>query len=178
MGLLKDVHVDWKSIVGTVAPTIAAALGGPLAGAGVRALSEAVLGKPDGTEKELAAAIATASPEILAKMREADAAFAVRMKELDIDLERIGAADRDSARQREIKTGDVWTPRLLAGLIIVGWFVMQWYLVTHVIPAEMREIVLRGLGTLDLAVGLVLGYYFGSSSGSTEKSRTIDKLLG
>ena len=48
------------NIVKTVAPTIATAMGGPLAGMAVRTLSETLLGKPDGTEAELAAAAAAA----------------------------------------------------------------------------------------------------------------------
>ena len=89
------------------------------------------------------------------------------------ELERIAYQDRDSARTREVKTGDSWTPRALAGIVILGWFALQWFLLTHLIPQEMREIVLRGLGTLDMAVGLVLGYYFGSSVGSAGKDQTI-----
>lgn len=171
---LKDI--DWKSIVGTVAPTIASALGGPLAGIAVGALSEAVLGKPDGTEKEVSTAILSATPDVLLKIKEAEIAFAVRMKELDIDLERLYAGDRDSARQREVKTGDIWTPRIIAGLLLIGWFGLQWFLLTHVIAQEMREIVIRGLGTLDMAIGLMLGYYYGTSSSSAHKNDTINKL--
>jgi hypothetical protein len=58
--------------------------------------------------------------------------------------------------------------------VIVGWFLIQWFLLTRLVPAENREIVIRGLGTLDLAVGLVLGYYFGSSAGSARK----DEIMG
>ena len=48
---------DWKGIVGTVAPAIAAALGGPLAGLGVSALAGA-LGLGDGAnEEEVARAV-------------------------------------------------------------------------------------------------------------------------
>jgi hypothetical protein len=46
---------------------------------------------------------------------------------------------------------------------------------SHIVPQEMREIVLRSMGTLDMALGLVLGYYFGSSAGSARKDMVIDK---
>lgn len=169
---------DWKSLVASVAPTLATALGGPLAGTAVSALSQALLGKADGTEAEVGAALVAADPATLLKLKEADNAFAVEMKKLDIDFERVNAADRDSARQREIQTGDVWTPRILAGAVILGWFGVQWFLLTHIIPQEMREIVLRGLGTLDLAIGLILGYYFGSSSGSQAKTDALASIKG
>jgi len=48
---------NWKSILGTVAPGLATALGGPLAGMAVQAVSNAVLGKQDGSDDEIAAAI-------------------------------------------------------------------------------------------------------------------------
>lgn len=121
-------------------------------------------------------------PEHLQAIKEADNAFQLRMAELGykslVDLENIAAGDRANAREREVKTGDSWTPRILAGVVISGWFVLQWYMLAHIVPQEMREIVIRGLGTLDMAVGLVLGYYFGSSSGSAHKQQTIDRMQG
>lgn len=38
------------------------------------------------------------------------------------DMETLAAADRADARQREIKTGDMWTPRVLAGSMVLAWF--------------------------------------------------------
>jgi len=35
---------------------------------------------------------------------------------------------------------------------------------------------MRSLGTIDMALGLVLGYYFGSSAGSDKKNELIRKL--
>jgi hypothetical protein len=120
------------------------------------------------------------NPEQIMLIKKMDADFQVRMDELGYkslaDLEALASADRANAREREVKTGDSWTPRILAGAVITGWFVLQWYMLAHIVPQEMREIVIRGLGTLDMAVGLVLGYYFGSSSGSVQKQATIDRM--
>ena len=44
--------VDWKDVIGAVAPTIATALGGPLAGAAVKTLSNVLLGHEKGTESD------------------------------------------------------------------------------------------------------------------------------
>lgn len=122
------------------------------------------------------------NPEQIMLIKKLDADFKIRMAELGYktltDLESIASNDRANARDREIKTGDSWTPRILAGAVIAGWFVLQWYMLAHIVPQEMREIVIRGLGTLDMAVGLVLGYYFGSSSGSAQKQQTIDRIQG
>lgn len=164
---------NWKEIVGSVAPALATALGGPLAGVAVTAIANKVLGNEAATEDEVAVAIAGANPETLLKLKQAEYDFVKSMSELDIDLEKIAAGDRASAREREIKTGDSWTPRIIASVVITGWFIIQWYLLEHVIPQEMREIIMRTLGTLDMALGMVLGYYFGSSAGSRDKDRTI-----
>lgn len=59
---------------------------------------------------------------------------------------------------------------------MVGYLAVQWYTMSHIIPQEMREIVLRSMGALDMALGLVLGYYFGSSVGSVRKDAVIGKL--
>ena len=99
----------WKDIVSTVAPAIATALGGPLAGLGVAAVGKA-LGLGDGAgEEDVAAAVLKASPEQLLSVKKAELEFTARMKELDVDLERIAVADRQSARRREAATGDSWT---------------------------------------------------------------------
>lgn len=164
---------DWKKIVGTVAPTLATALGGPLAGVAVKTIATQLLGKPEAAEDEVEAAVIAADPQTLVKLKEIEFEFKKTMVDAGIKLEEIAASDRSNARDREIKTGDSWTPRVLATVMIVGWFCIQWYLLEHVIPAEMREIIMRTLGTLDMALGLVLGYYFGSSASGKTKDETI-----
>jgi len=165
--------VDWKKIVGSVAPALATALGGPLAGVAVKTIANQVLGKPEATEQEVEAAILDASPQDLIKLRQVDNEFRALLVNAGIKLEEISAADRANAREREVKTGDSWTPRIIAAAVVLGWFIIQWYLLTHLVPAEMRDIVMRSLGTVDMALGLVLGYYFGSSASSRQKNDII-----
>ena len=108
-----DILKTFGPLVGSVAPTIATALGGPVAGMAVKALSNALLGHADGTEDEINAALANPTADQLAALKKIDADFKVQMKSLDIDLERIAASDRDSARNYAIMTHDL-TPRVLA----------------------------------------------------------------
>ena len=150
------------SLVSAIAPTIATALGGPVAGLAVKALSSALLGHPDGSEDDINTALSSATPDQIAAIRRADNDFKVQMKSLDIDLERIAAADRDSARKMQIETHDL-TPRILAVVIVICYVLAQYFLLTHVIDQSMRELVARVLGTIDGALMLVLSYYFGSS---------------
>jgi len=164
------------NLVRTVAPSLASAVGGPLAGMAVRTISEALLGKPDGTEDELAQAAAKATPEQLLALKKAEQDFAVKMRELDIDLERIANEDRGSARDREVKTRD-WTPRLLAGLITLGYFGALFYMLRNGLPQHGgSEAMLVMLGTLGTAWGGVVAYYFGSSAGSKAKDEALTQM--
>ncbi len=164
------------NLVRTVAPSIASAVGGPLAGMATKAISEALLGKPDGSEEELLQAAAKATPEQLLALKKAENDFALQMRELDIDLERIASEDRDSARNREIKTKD-WTPKILAAGITVGYFGVLFYMLTHGLPTTGgSEAMLVMLGTLGTAFGGVMAYYFGSSAGSKEKTEALNRM--
>jgi len=161
------------NLVRTVAPSIASAVGGPLAGMATRAISEALLGKPDGTEQELAEAAAKATPDQLLALKQAEQDFAVKMRELDIDLERIANADRDSARNREVAAKD-WTPRVLAGLVTGGYFGVLFYMLINGLPTHGgSEAMLVMLGTLGTAWGGIMAYYFGSSAGSKAKDEAM-----
>lgn len=165
--------VDWRKIVGTVAPGIATALGGPLAGLAVKAIGGA-LGLGDGASEEaVAAAVTGANPEQLIAIKQADYLFKVKMRELDVNLDQISMQDRDSARRRESDTKD-WAPRVLAAIIVLTWASVQWFILRNSVPEDMRELIMRVLGTLDAALMLVLAYYFGSSSSSRQKDDTIE----
>lgn len=153
---------DWKAVVKTVAPGLATALGGPLAGLAVTAIGEA-LGVSEPTQEKIQQALAGATPDDLLKIKAAEQTFQVKMRELDVDLVRIGVSDRDSARQREAATKDTLTPRFLAAVVVITWGVVQWRILNHSIPEDMRELVMRVLGTLDAALLVVLYYYFGGS---------------
>ena len=168
------------NLVRTVAPSLASAVGGPLAGMAVRTISEVLLGKPDGTEAELEQAAAQATPEQLLALKKAEQDFAVKMRELDIDLERIANADRDSARNREIKTKD-WMPRILA-FIVVGGFMLTVFMVLAGYVEGMRDpLMATTVGTLIGFVSAkceqVVAYYFGSSAGSKAKDEAMSHMV-
>jgi hypothetical protein len=166
---------DWKKLAAAVAPGIATALGGPLAGVAVSAISDKLLGKPDGTESEIATALATGGTDALAKLKEAEQAFQVRMRELDIDIEKLHQADRANARQREAATGDVWTPRLLAFGVTAGFFGVLGWLLSQGKPPDGGDALLVMLGALGGAWASVVAYYFGSSAGSAAKTDILAK---
>jgi hypothetical protein len=141
-----------------------------------RAISEALLGKPDGTEDELLSAAKSATPEQLLALKQAEQSFVVKMRELDLDLERISNEDRDSARNREIKTGD-YTPKLLAAAVTFGFFGVLFWMIANGLPSNGGEAMLVMLGTLGTAWGAIVSYYFGSSAGSREKTQAMNRIM-
>lgn len=148
-------------VVGSVAPTIATALGGPLAGTAVSALAD-VFGLTSDDKDGLVKAIKNATPDQLLALKQADYAYQVKMTELGIDLERIAAGDRDSARKMQIETGSI-VPGLMALIIVIGFFTAQYFVFTQPLPEKSEIMVSRVLGTLDAGLMIILAYYFGSS---------------
>lgn len=175
---IKDIakNVDWKSIVRTAAPTLATVLtgGNPLAGMAVGAISNALLGKPDGSEAEVQAAIMGATPADLAKLREADNNFKLEMERCGIDLAKIEAQDRDSARNMAIKTGDNM-PKVLASVYTIGYFAAFGFILKYGINPEIKDVVIALISIMGAAEFAIITYYFGSSASSAKKN---DLLAG
>lgn len=163
--------MDWLK---TALPTLATALGGPLAGAAASFVADK-LGLSEKTVDAVKAAISGASPEQLIQMKQIDADLQKFFAGLDIDLERIAAADRASARDRESKTGDSWTPRALALFITLGFFGVLGYLLTHGKPEAGGDALLVMLGSLGASWTAIIAYYFGSTKGSADKTALLAK---
>jgi hypothetical protein len=161
--------MDWKGLVGSIAPTFATALGGPMAGMAVKALSGALLGREDGTEADIGLAMTSATPSDILKVKEADNAFKLEMERIGVDLEQIAANDRANARSREIATKDS-APKILATVIVVGFFATLYTIAFVTIPESAVQPVSILLGALTAMLTQVGNYYFGSSAGSKAKT--------
>jgi len=163
--------MDWLK---TIAPTIATAMGGPLAGMAVDAIGNA-LGMKDATKDQIKDLLSsgTLTSDQMASLKQADASLKVRMKELEIDMEKVHAGDRNSAREMAARTGDVWTPRIMALVVFIVWGAVNYKLFNGTINGDMRELVARALGTLDAVLMAVIYYYYGSSSSSAAKTEAM-----
>lgn len=166
---------NWKDIVGAVAPALATALGGPLAGVAVKAIAGKVLGKPEASEAEVEQAILGMPPEHLVALKQAEYAYLQSLEDAGIKHEEIHQKDRDSARQREIAVKD-YVPGLLALTVIVGFGWVLSVLLTTAAPPDNQDVLFMLLGSLAAAVGQVLAYYFGSSSGSKLKTQAMERM--
>lgn len=173
---------DIGNLLSTLAPTVAACIGGPAAGAGIQAL-EGVFGlNTEGSQQDKLSAIATAvsgsTPDQLLALKKADADLQVRMAELGYkniaDLEALAVNDRNSARQREIAVKD-YTPQVLAYLITAGFFGVLIFMLVGDIPMGSKDILNIMLGVLGSSWAGVISYFFGSSSGSDKKTELLAK---
>jgi len=163
--------------IAAVAPTVALALGGPVAGLAVTALSQALTGKQDTTADQLSLLLAKPNADQITKLKEAEQVFNQTMKQLDINIIQIAANDLASARQREVTTGDHLTPRVLAVLVSVGFFGILGWMLDNAIPASGKEALLVMLGALGTGWTAVLSYYFGSSAGSFDKNAMFQQII-
>jgi len=166
---------DWKGVLRTVAPGLATAFGGPLAGMAVAAVGNA-LGLSEPTQEKIEAALVGATPADLLTIKKAEQEFVKAMKTLDIDLEKVHAGDRDSARKMQTETKSN-VPALLAALVTTGFFGVLGGLLTGQFTTRDTPEMLLLIGSLSTSWGMVVSFYFGSSSGSQGKDATIRGLV-
>lgn len=179
----------FKSIataIGSIAPTLATMLGGPLAGTAVTALESALGLKPGSGSDGITQAVQGMTPDQIAAVRKADQQHAEILGQQQIDLAKLNAAheeafarddidDRASARAREIAVKD-WVPAMLAILVTVGFFSVLGYMIAVGKPKEGGDALLVMLGSLGAAWTAIIAYYFGSSMSSAKKDATLAEI--
>ena len=165
--------MDWKSVIGVVAPTLATALGGPLAGLAVESLGK-VMGMDQPTVDKVKDAFAQGqlTGDQIAQLKQAEIALQLRMRELDITERQLYASDRDSARKMQIATQSRW-PGVLSAIVTIGFFGILGFLLVCPVPDQGRDVINIMLGSLGTAWISVISYYFGSSVGSREKNSIL-----
>jgi hypothetical protein len=166
-----DILKTFGPLIGSVAPTIATALLGPVGGLAVKAISTALFGHENGTQDDIMTALANPTADQLSALKKIDNDFKVQMKSLDIDLEKIAAGDRDSARQMQIGTQSR-IPAILSTIVIGGFAAI---IAMRVMGFQVSSdpMISDLVTTLRDGVILVLSFYFGSSSGSQQKDHLL-----
>ena len=159
--------------VAEAAPTVAAALGGPLAGAAADVLRRVVLGDEAASDEALMGAVMANDPQTLLALRRAEHAFRRAVLEAEAEGQRVAAADRADARAREVAVRDR-TPAMLGAAVITGFFAALGLMLWREVPDGAEPAFAIMLGALSTMTGAVVNYYFGSSVGSKAK----DKWLG
>lgn len=163
-----------RALVG-IAPGLAAAMGGPLAGAATERLAEAVLGhtatRPGATEA-LERSILAADPETIAAVRKAEWAFGAAVLEASQAARETAAADRADARARHIAMRDA-TPAVLGIAVIGGFFSVLIVMLVRELPPQAETEFSIMLGALATMTAAVVNFFFGSSADSREKTQIM-----
>ena len=157
--------MDWLR---SIAPTIASALGGPLAGLAVDAVSKAIGIDPKDVNKTIAEGKLTADQ--IAQIKTAELAMAARAQELGLDFEKLAVDDRKSAREMQVATQSR-LPGAMAIMVTIGFFgILVGLMTDHFKTSDALMLMLGSLGT---AWTGIIAFYFGSSAGSQAKDKLI-----
>jgi len=161
---------DWKSVVRTIAPILGGSLGGPVGAAAMGTIAKVLLGKDTAGEAELEIAMQNATPEQLAELKKADNDFKIRMEELGFKREEL--MFKDVADARSLFGINIWPQIILSGLYTIGYFIVLVLIMTDRanISPELQATANLIIGILTAAIPQILQFWFGSSTGSKEKT--------
>lgn len=158
--------MDWLK---QIAPTLATAIAGPLAGLAYSAIAKVLGIAPDQAKQMLDENKLTADQ--IAQVKMAEIELKKMEEQLGLNFAQLNTADRKSARDMQIATKS-YTPTILAAIVIGGFAAITAMKVMGVAVAS-DPIISDLLTTLRDGVILVLSFYFGSSSGSQAKDAMI-----
>ena len=154
----------------TIAPTIATALGGPLAGMAVSAVAKAIGVAPDEVQSVISSGKLTA--EQVASIQLAELELKKQAQSMNLDFAKLIAEDKQSARDMQIATKS-WIPALLAVFVTIGFFGILLGLMTE--HFKTSDALMLMLGSLATAWTGVMAFYFGSSASSQAKTELLAK---
>lgn len=165
MAKIKDV---FKKVVGSVAPLIGTAIGGPFGGLATSLLQDAFGTNDDAAIQQQ---LASGNPDALLKLKAAEQAFEAKMKELDISEQDLYLKDVQSARNLAKETS-IW-PQLTLTFLAIGAFAAVLYVLvlkSQIIPPENKDLVIFLVGQLSTFTGMGFSFFLGSSKGSKDKN--------
>jgi hypothetical protein len=178
------------------APGLADLLAGANAAIAVAALGRSLLGDVQAGAAEVAAAVAKNTPQTRLAVLAAEQSFRLRLRENNVPIASLSAqtvqsvldsaaksealafADTDKARQRQIESHDN-TNAWLAYIVTAGFFLIIGILIFagNVVDYGAKNILYTLLGVVGTGWANIIGFYFGSSAGSQQKSATISAAL-
>tara|TARA_B100000676_G_scaffold250204_1_gene254640 strand:+ start:431 stop:904 length:474 start_codon:yes stop_codon:yes gene_type:complete len=147
----------------SLAPTIASAAGGPMAGMAVK-MAAKKLGLPDTATANEIEDLIERDRDKAVMVREADKEFKDYIREMEIDLESFKTEVEDRKDARENFATD-WTPKVFSvlTLLLYGGFVMIVTLMPH--DQNDETIISLVLGQLSGILGTAAAFFYGGSSG-------------
>lgn len=170
------------SLLKTVAPTIATALGGPLAGMAVGFVAKKLLGKDNATADEITKLMTSMKdPAQLQELKNAENEFKLQMEQLGVDVFALEVKDRDSARQFGIKSKFGGGMQGFIGtLIVAGFLYTVWMVIAGDVDIQdANKAVLIGtvVGYVSAKADQVVAFLFGSTQSSKDKTAEMSAAL-
>lgn len=164
---------EWKKLLGTVAPLVGTALGGPLGGVAASFVADK-LGLSDKTVTAVTEALKDGklTPEQVSQLKQAEIDFQKFCKTHEIDVEKVHAADRASARDMLKATGS-YVPATLTFMVTVGYFATLFGMLYGWFKASDSQVMLIMLGQLGTAWGVTIAFWFGTTRNSQEKTNLL-----
>lgn len=164
--------MEWKDVIGKLAPTVASALLGPAGGAVVAAIG-GIFGLDGATEKDIQQRIENGqlTPEQIAGLRELELKLQAEEKERGFRYAELEFKDRDSARNMAIQTGDK-TARNITYLIlvsfigVVGCTLFGWTNADTVLAGTL-------IGYLSAKAEQAIAFWLGSTDSSKHKNELL-----
>jgi len=153
-----------------IAPTIATALGGPLAGMAVSCVAKAIGVKPEEVQNVIQAGKMDATQ--VAALQQAELELKKQAQEMNLDFAKLSTEDRSSARNMQTNVRS-FIPPTLSIIVTVGFFGILIGLMLQ--KFQTSDALMLMLGSLGTAWTGIIAFYFGSSAGSQAKDELLHK---
>ena len=163
--------MDWIAALKTVAPTMAAALGGPIAGGAVKYLADNLLGN-NAEKADIEQYVMGASPEQLSQLKKLDLQYKTDMAKLGVDVFALEVKDRDSARKHH---KDHWMPALLCMMLTLMVAGFGAALMFVAVPPDNDATIYMLFGHVSGAWLASIAYWTGTTKSSGDKTKLIQQ---
>jgi hypothetical protein len=167
--------MDWLATLKSVAPTVAAALFGPLGAVAVASVGE-LLGLSSATKDKISEIIQAGqmTPDQIGKLKELELEYQNNEKERGFKYAELSFKDRDSARTANV-SGGTQKPLFWLSLLLLSITLGTECMVLFKGYPEGTDplVVGRVLGLMDAVAMLVLSYWYGTTNGSAIKNELL-----
>lgn len=154
----------------TLVPTVATALGGPLAGIAVEVVGKALGVAPDKLEETLQAG--KLSGDQLLALKQAELELIAKEKELGFRFAELDVRDRESARSM-LTAVRSRVPALLSVGVTLGYFGILIGMMMGGLKVSDSQALLIMIGQLGTAWGMIMAFWFGSTRASEDKTTML-----
>jgi hypothetical protein len=177
---------DWKDLIRKLAPTVGAAVGGPLGAGILGGISQIILGRGDGSEADIASAMKAGALtgeqitqlktlEMTLRNEEQERGF--RYADLEFKTDQMYLADVQDARHRQIETKDNM-PQIICAVAFVIYVLEFIFFASGHMPTDefTKALITRAFGTVDGILLTCVAYFVGSSKGSKTSGDSMRRI--